>query len=232
MGETIRKDAAVDDIIADGNTTLNRARARGGDWQTGAELRLGVVLGLAAMIDARLVAAKAAAAPALAALEVSNQSADDLLGRTSDEVWNDIGRPANDVTYDLLFPGGFAYYAAGDVHGQPDRMDMLAELLRSGIHPRLPAERAAALAAEVSASSASLRALVATAEPLRARVELATKMKTAVAHATQLALAGLKRAWKADGKSEADIHAVIPDRPKAKRAAATTPATPGAPPSP
>jgi len=31
-------------------------------------------------------------------------------------------------------------------------------------------------------------------------------------------IAGLKRQWKADGMSEADIHAIIPDRPRPKKA--------------
>lgn len=224
MGETIRKGAAVEDILADGKTTLTKAQARGGDWQTSAEARLAPTLALATSIDARILAATAAAAPALAALEAGNHSADDLLGRISDDVWNAIGRPASDVAYDILFPGGFAYYAEGDVAEQPDRMDMLAELLLSSVHPRLAAERAAALAVELNASSLALRALVDAARPLRARVELANKMKTAVAHAAQIALSNLKRAWKADGKSEADIHSVIPDRPRPRKTAA--PGTP------
>ena len=227
MGEVTRKDSAADDIIADARTTLTKATARGGDWGTSAEGRLGVPLGLCATIEARIKAAKDAAAPALAALDAGNDAADDLIGRVSDDLWNIVGRPANDVALDIIFPGGIAYYAEGDVHEQPDRMDMLAELLSSGIHTRLPAARGAALAADVTASSAALRLLVDAARPLRARVDLAEKMRTAVARATQVALVGLKRAWKADGKSEADIHAIIPDRPKLKKA---KPAKPGDPP--
>ena len=220
MGELIRKDAAADDILADGNTTLTKARARGGDWQTSAEARLGPVLALAASIHARVAEARAAAEPAAAALEAGNHAADDLLGRISDDVWNAVGRPASDVAYDIIFPGGFAYYAEGDLAEQPDRMDLLAELLTSGILPALPADRGTALAAEIRASATGLRALTEAARPLRARLELASRMKIAVARSAQLALSGLKRAWKADGKSEADIHSIIPDRPKPKKPAA------------
>ena len=230
MGEVIRKDAGVDDIIADGNATLTKAVARGGDWQASAQARLGPPLAMCAAIDARLTAANAGAAPALAALGAANDVADNLLGRVADDVWNAIGRPASDVAYDLIFPGGFAYYADGDVNEQPDRMDLLAELLASGIHPRLPPGLAATLAAEVAASSVTLRAHVDTARPLRARAALASRMRTAVGRATQIALVGLKRSWKADGKSEAEIHAVIPDRPKAKKALASTPPAPPVPP--
>ena len=116
-------------------------------------------------------------------------------------------------------------------------MTLLADLLTSGLHPLLPTAHATALAADLTAAAGTLRALVETAGPLRVRVELANKMKTAVAHSLQLSLANLKRAWKTDGKSESDIHAVIPDRPRPRSTAAATPAaaptTPaGSPPAP
>jgi hypothetical protein len=47
----------------------------------------------------------------------------------------------------------------------------------------------------------------------------------------QVALTGLKRLYKNEHFSEADIHVVIPDRPAAGRKAAPAPAPP-APPTP
>jgi len=223
MGETIRKGAAADDIIADGKTTLTKAQARGGAEQSTAEARLGSTLTLADTLEGRITAARGVAAPAQAALESGNQVADDLLGRVADDVWNAIGRPAADGGYELLFPGGYAAYAEGDVHEQPDRMDLLAELLLANLHPKLPADRAAAFAAEIAASSTALRALSDTARPLTTRLALVSKMKTAVARSLVASIAGLKRQWKADGMSEADIHAIIPDRPRPKKADPVTP---------
>jgi hypothetical protein len=43
------------------------------------------------------------------------------------------------------------------------------------------------------------------------------RVKTALARVAQMQLANLKRVYKAQGFSEADIHAVIPDHPKPKR---------------
>lgn len=218
MGETIRKGAAADDIIADGKTTLTKAQARGGAVQSTAEARLREPIALTDTVGARIVAARATAEPARAALESGNEVADDLLGRVADDVWNAIGRPANDVIYEILYPEGVATYAEGDVNQQPDRMDLLAELLVANLHPKLPADRAAAFAAEITASSTALRALVDAARPLVTRVELAVKMRSAVARSIAVSLAALKRQWKADGISEADIHAIIPDRPRPKKA--------------
>jgi hypothetical protein len=106
-------------------------------------------------------------------------------------------------------------------------MELLAELLESRVHPRLDDARARSLAAEVRAAADELRTQVTATRPLRARVVLSQRMETAVGRAAQAALAALKRAWKADGKTEADIHSVIPDRPKsAKKPAPPTPPTP------
>jgi hypothetical protein len=158
-----------------------------------------------------------------ASLAAADDRCDDLVGRVSDDVWNAIGRPAQDPAFDLLFPGGVAYYADGSIDEQPDRMDLLAELLELGIHPQLDAARGRALADEIRTAAAELRGQVDTTRPLRARLTLADRMETAIARSAQSALARLKRQWKADGKSEADIHSVIPDRPKPKKAAPGTP---------
>jgi hypothetical protein len=213
MGEVIRRTAAAVDIMADVETTLNRARVRGGDWATSADARLAPFTAMWAEADTRLTGAQAAAAPAVARLEEDDETSDDLLGRISDEIWNLVGRPGSDPILQLFFPGGIRYYATGSTAEQPVRMLLLAELLESGIHPRLPAERATAFATEIREAATRLEEAVDAARSLRARVELAERMRTAVARAAQMALANLKRLWKADGHSDADIHAVIPDRP-------------------
>lgn len=224
MGEVIRREAAVQDILTDGRTTMRQAVARGGDWQTAAEGRLGPVLALADAVAARKLDAVRALQPAQAALDAENDRADALVARISDDVWNLVGRPANDAALDIVFPGGFAYYTDGDVNDQPDRMELLAGLLESGIHPRLDAAKARAFATEIRESGAALRAKVDAARPLKTQVSLAERMETAIGRATQIALTGLKRAWKADGKSETEIHSVIPDRPKPAKKPAPAPA--------
>lgn len=214
MGEVIRKDAAVADIIADVRTTLTNANARGGDWQSSAQERLGGIVTLADGVEARLKSGRDEVAPLLAALEVEDVSADKLLGRISDDIWNIVGRPGSDPALDILFPGGISYYAAGATDEQPIRMSLLAELLENGIHPRLDAAKAAAFAEEIRQSAARLEERVDAARPAQARVRLAERMLAAIARSGQVALSRLKAQWKADGKTEAEIHAVIPDRPK------------------
>jgi hypothetical protein len=218
MGEVIRRQSSVDDIMADVTTTLDRAVARGGEWRELAEQRLGPVITLFNGVEVQLVAARATAAPLAAAVAAENERADDALGKVSDDVWNAVGRPASDPALAILFPGGISYYAEGDTQGQPDRMDVLAQLLTSRIHPKLAAEKAQAAAAEVTEAANSLRAAVDAHRAPAARLGALERVRTAVARSGQLELSHLKRLYRAASFSESDIHAVIPDRSKPKKA--------------
>lgn len=219
MGEVIRKDAAAADIFADVRATVTNATAKGGDWQTAAAGRLGSIVTLTTGVETRLSEARAAAGPAAADLDVADDVSDKLLGRISDDIWNLVGRPGADPALDILFPGGVSYYASGSTAEQPVRMGLLADLLESGIHPRLEAARASAFATEIRDAATALEERVDAARPLVVRVKLSERVQSAVARSAQVALSRLKAQWKADGKSEAEIHTVIPDRPSKKRAA-------------
>ena len=226
MGEVIRKDAAAADILADVQTTVTNATAKGGDWQSAADARLGSIVTLSAGVSTRLSEARVAAGPAEAALDVADERSDKLLGRISDDIWNLVGRPGSDPALDILFPGGISYYASGSIEEQPVRMNLLADLLEGGIHPRLEAARASAFATEIRDAATALQASVDAARPLRARLKLAERMQSSVARTAQVALSRLKALWKADGKSEAEIHTVIPDRPSPRRRAPDEPPPP------
>ena len=225
MGEVIRKGAAAEDVIADIRETLTKAGAKGGMWKSTAEERLEPLNALAKRIEDRRAAAVGKAKAALAELAVADGASDKLLGRVSDDVWNLLGRPAHDPVFDLIYPGGIESYAGGDVSEQPDRMELLAELLESGIHPRLDLDKAKAFGAEIRESAAVLRTKVEAARPLRAALQLADRMYTAVGRSGQVSLGRLKRLWKAEGHSEAEIHSVIPDRPS------KSPVSPAEPPA-
>jgi hypothetical protein len=222
MGEVIRKNAATVDILAYARTTLNNAKQRGGDVQRLAEEKLAPTLLLAEDVTGRMQTASTEAAPLIAALDAENDVCDDLLARVQDDVWNLVGRPASDPALDVIFPGGIGYYAEGEVNSQPARMLLLAELIRASIHPRIPAERATAFAAEITEGANRLRAKAEAAATARDRANLLKRMQTALARTTQLQLAALKRLYKAHGLSEADIHRVIPDSPRPVPRAAET----------
>jgi hypothetical protein len=224
MGELIKRTAAAEDIIADVRATAMNATAKGGTWKALAEQRLEGVLAIVDRVETRLADATTALGPILATLDAKNDEADRLLGRVSDQIWNEVGRPATDPALSVLFPGGIAYYADGKVEDQPDRMDLLAELLESSIHPRLSPAQVKAHAKDIRAGARQLRAAVEAARVPGGRVDLLERVRRAVATVAQSELAALKREYKNKHFSEADIHAVIPDRPVAPRRAAAQPA--------
>jgi hypothetical protein len=229
MGELIRKTAAAEDIIADVHATMTNAVAKGGTWKDLAEERLSGVVAIIDDVQARLDRATTELGPLVAGLAAKNDEADALLGRISDEIWNEVGRPASDTALSVLFPGGIAYYADGSVDKQPGRMDLLVELLESRVHPRLSPDQVKTHAKEIRASAKQLRAAVDAVEGPNERVDLLQRVRRALASVAQSELTSLKRLYKNAHFSEVDIHAVIPDRP-ASRKPAPEPADPSPPP--
>ena len=155
------------------------------------------------------------ASPLLATLAVADTRADKTVGKVSDDVWNDVGRLASDAALELLFPGGNAFYVDGDVTEQPDRMDLLMELLKAGVHPKLSSEVASACIATITAESATLRLAVDNARPARAKLQLLDRVLAAVTRSAAIELGNFKRMLKANGFTEADAHTMIPDRSSA-----------------
>lgn len=212
MGEVISKSASRDKIMEDVRATATQAAARGGPW-TAAPERLGPVIHLWDATTARHMAARSAVGPLSAGVMASNETADDVVRTVADEIWNLLGRPANDPVYELLFPGGVGVYVDGKESDQPLVMELLAELLESGLHPKLAAT-AAGFAGRIRAAASALEAACdAEAKPVK-RFRLVDRMLTSVARVAHIELAKLKRYLKSEGMSEADIHAVIPDRPR------------------
>jgi len=217
MGRVISRTAAADDIYADIETTHENARARGGKWQQLEEEKLGNTIELIGLVRSRTKAAADELTPLLADLDAQDQQADRFIGRTSDEIWNDIGRPAFDPAYDVVFPGGIAYYTTGPDDEQPDRMDLLAELIEMSILPKLDKAKAAAAAKKVREEAKAYREVLDRIALPRQRLRQLERVRTALARVAQMQLANLKRVYKAEGFSEADIHAVIPDHPRSRK---------------
>lgn len=212
MGEVIRRTAAVFDIIEDTRETYRRASARHGKWKELADERIAPVITIVDNVSAQLKHAEDEAAPLIAAVDAEDDRADRTIGKVSDDVWNAVGRPASDAALSILFPGGNTFYVDGDVNEQPDKMDMLVFLLQANVHPKLPKETADAAVKELTKATAALRKVVDAARGPRTKVLLFQRILAAVARSAAIELGNYKRLLKGNGFSEAEIHAVIPDR--------------------
>ena len=226
MGDVIRNSAAVDDIGDDTRTAHTNAIAKGGTAREIAEERLGPMVAMIDAIELELKEAKAVAKPLVAEVHAENDRADAALARIYDDIWNDVGRPANDRVLAVLFPGGTTYYADGDTEQQPDRMELLAQLLDRKLHPKLTAQQVTGYVARVREAVLALRTDVDAARIPVARVTLLERTRTALGRTAQFELASLKRAYKNEGMSEAEIHTIIPDRPPPKKKAQKPPQAP------
>jgi hypothetical protein len=232
MGSLINKKAAVEDIVTDCRHSLTAAEARGGQPQTLAKQHLAGPLAVFDLVEKRLHAAQATLAPLLAQLDARDDEADALLGRVSDDIWNDIDRPAYDPTFSLLFPEGIGFYTDGPDAEQPVKMELLAELLEANLHPKLDEKVAKAQAKQVRDSAKLLRSAVELTITPRAQVAMLSRARTAIARSLQMALVNLKRHLLVTGMSEQQVHSIIPDRPRPPAKPALTPPLPEPPATP
>jgi hypothetical protein len=130
------------------------------------------VISIVRVTSQRLTAAEAVYTPLKAEFDSFDEKADALIAAKHDEIWNIIGRPANDAILIILFPQGASYYTDGANEEQPDRMDVLAELLDNGIHPKLPKEKSQQIAKEISVASQEYRAILEKVRVPKARAAL------------------------------------------------------------
>jgi hypothetical protein len=215
MGDVIKKRAAIEDILSDLATTMARAHAAGGVWQALADTHLAEIAGLCESsrrrrqdAAARLVSNRA---DELEALDRAGR----LVGKVADDIWNAIGRPARDPAMSVLFPGGISYYVKNHHDEQPQRLQLLADLLEADTHPNLDPTVAKTAADALRAEIAPLQAAQEAARQARAQARLAARTTVALARTGQRELSNLKRRYKAEGFSEAKIDTVIPERPRA-----------------
>jgi hypothetical protein len=223
MGDLVLKTAPVETIMGDVATTNTRAQARGGKWAELANRTIANALKLYETLGEQRRLADGELRPLLAALDAQDDHADRLIGQISDEVWNAIDRPAFDPSYDVVFPNGISYYTGGPDAEQPDRMDLLAQLIEMNMIKRLTPEQCKSFAQRVRDEAAAYRKVLGQVAGPRARVQMFDRATTALAQSSQMALSQLKRLYRAEGFSEAEIHTVIPDRPRKKPSSATPP---------
>jgi len=233
MGDVIHKKAAVEDIVADCRSALTSGEARGDSIHSIAQQHLKAPLQVCDMVEQRLRAAESTLAPLVAQLNVADDAADALLGRTSDEIWNDIGRPASDPMFSLLYPEGVSFYTDGPDAEQPAKMELLAELLEANLHPKLDPKKGKSIAKQIRESAKTLRSAVEQTMVPRAQVAMLSRARTAIARSLQMSLVNLKRHYRASGLSDVQIHSIIPDRPRARAKVPSSPArAPSRPPVP
>ena len=214
MGEIIRKSAAAEDIHADTASSFDNGVARGGDWKLEAERSLGHVVPLGKSLAEQMKVLVKTVEPLVLQVDLADEEADEVTHRIYDETFNLVGRPSNDPLLAVMYASGAGGLVGSDVEGQPTRMRLLAKMYEDRLHPKVPEARANAFATELRGSADALdQALQAVRAP-KAELEQLEKAYRALARVAQVGLGRFKRRMKGLGMSEAEIHSVIPDRPR------------------
>lgn len=217
MGEVIRNNAGADAILADVKTTFERAVKREGVWKEEAEKRFAATLAVVAGIETQLKAAKELLPPAEADAELADERADDLMHSINDEIFNSLGRPRSDPMLQVIFPDGVGGLVNADREGQPERMELVAKLFEGKFHPRIDARVSENYAVAIREHAKSLREANTALNTPRVEIRQLERVKSALARTARVELGRFKRHLLSQGFSEADVHAVIPDRPTAKK---------------
>ena len=224
MGTLISKKASAEDIMADVRTTLERGRARGGPVATIVDRRLSSVATVVTEIEGERRSLDLSITTQRAARDAANERAKATVNACHDALWNDIGRPAHDVAFATIFPGGAGYYTEGGMDDRAERLDLLVELLGRRLHPRVSAESITAWGIKLTTDRDACRAASEALRGPAARAEQVERAYFAVVRSAHAALGSTKRDLKSDGVTEAEIHEVIPNRPRTREEVG--PATP------
>jgi len=218
MGEVLGQRRAVDAIVKTIEKTLTGGRARNDFVKGRVEDRLGRFEPLLDGAAAEEVAAERAAEQAAAVLGVATEGAYVLYARVRDEVFNALGRRRGDVLLATVFPEGVAALRERGPAAAVHTLALTSAQLRRVRHARLDARREE-WAALLDGAAGALAPAVASFGAARAAALRARATRASLARAAWLELPALKRELRAAGLTEVQVHTVIPDAPRPRRAA-------------
>jgi hypothetical protein len=199
MGDVAIRDGTEAAILAEARAALAAFAAKGGAWRRAAEEKLAPLLSLLAGVLSELAKARGAEAPAAAAVAAASEQAAACIERVYEALRDALGRPSFDAAMAILFPGGTGFYTAGSADEKPARMELLAQLLEAGVHPKVPLEAARALAKETRGAGRALREAVDAARIPTARVKLLEEAVLVAAAGAQAELIALGELLEAKG---------------------------------
>lgn len=230
MGNIIRAGAASADIIADVEETLNRATARGGVVAKDARRFLAARVRRTRELADEVRENDERALRLGAVLKMCAHRCKMRVAEIKDELYNQMGRHPSDAVWRLTFPPRAAFVGRGSPADRIAALRSLAARLSvQRRHPFVPAEDFAAYASEITALADELQAALDAYAPAKeGRRTLATLTRTHAALA-QLHLSNLKSHWEGRGMGEAEIHDLIPDRPRPKPMLSPPPPAPPEP---
>lgn len=210
MGNMIPRNSSPERIRDAAGKTLIAAKAHGGVIQTLTETRLAEPVAALDANEVQLNQARATDDNLHATLMARDSESDLEIRSVCNEIWNAMGRPSQSTDYDLIVGGGTKAWTEGDPSKQPYLMAVLASNIRNSKHPKL-ADRKEDWAKRIEVKAAAQAEAARPTEAAFAQVTVLSMQRRTLADAVQLGLTRLKRDFKNNGMTEAQVHEIIPD---------------------
>lgn len=216
MGNLISRNAPMADILQDVHDTLTRAELKSVLHLEEAQRYLQEVfdqaLGLGEQVDEKMATVRRLRAERDAANGVS----DDLVREIHDLLFNQIGRVSGDPWFLLVMPKRAGGYTQRPAAKKGVALEVFAKTLVAHPHKLVPAATAQAHADALLEQAKKMAEALGALDHAATELEVLRAQRAAAVKRAQNRLSALKKFWLAEGMTQADIHEVIPDRPRAR----------------
>jgi hypothetical protein len=219
FGMLARESVCPADIIDTIRASLANARGRGERWKAHVEEHLGGIEGLLDKLEAGRAAVKERIGQFQAEMAEQSRQADVFIEEMADDIWDRLGRPTNDPLYQVLFfPVEGQLLKEAPSEEQPDRMDLLADMIEAGVYAPLDTEGAKEFASEIRKRSSAYYIVADNLRRLWRKLKILDALEELIARTGHVQHSNLRRRLREAGFGEAEIREVVPDIGHSERA--------------
>ena len=189
-------------------TTLANARSEGEPYQSLAEKHLGPLEKILHKIADERREIIATILRLQSNLEELERQTNVAVQNYADRIWEMLGCPDYDPLYNILFPPSSPKPQTFQTNA--DELSLLAELLKSHVHPGIEPAQANMIANELEAFVTQYDELLYPFSQQKSRQSTLDALEASVARAGLLELSALRRALRALGLDDSRIKSVVP----------------------
>lgn len=189
-------------------TTLANARHEGDPYKSLAEKHLGPLEAILRKIEQEQVLNTSAIAATHNDLTALERKTEYFIPKLATEIWEKLGSPDYDPIYNILFPSSAPQ--PGSFAAQAEQLSLVAELLKSRVHPGIDLAQADIAASEMLAFAEQFHEKLFILSKHQTRERELEALKASVARTGLLELGSLRRALRSLGLDDTHIRSVVP----------------------
>jgi hypothetical protein len=202
------------EIVEAITTTLANARVEGDPYTSKAEEHLGPIEAILLQIGLDRIDVQTALKREETALENLVRKTDTVLEARSEELWSHLGCPNYDPIYNILFPPVSATHEllrmSHPFQAPAEHLSLIADLLSSGMHPKIDRDLGLHVAQEVRALATEFHDHLHVLSKHKFRKSALDAFEASVARIGLLELGTLRRALRTMGLDDSRIKLVVP----------------------